>query len=325
MLPVGDSSAGFRQVAKALAALFVAGCQATPSEPCRLGRATDVPLTLRDGHLFAAPVLNGKPTAMWFDTGAQITTLTTTAASRLSLTLMPLRGSLEGVGGGNLAYGFTARSFQIGRLRGHNFQLLAADLGLSRPGRETDGLLGADFLASYDVDLDLPDNKAVLFKTVGDCTKPTAALGGDLYIVPMSDAAGDTDPRPHIRVNVAGKALTAVLDTGAPGSLLFRDAARSVGLRLSALTMDPHFRAAGTGSGTTGAVSHTLAALVVGDLTISNLPVTIVDQAAPADADMLLGLDFMSRVHTWLSFSSRSIILQYPPLPSPAAPSTANQ
>ena len=298
---------GFRLLIGSL----LAGCQA--SGPCQLGLATEIPLTFQDGHLFAAPLLNGQAVSMWFDTGAQITTLTTAAADRLSLTLMPLRGTLQGVGGSAAAYGFVARSFQIGRLQGHNFQLIASDLGLSRPGHLTDGLLGADFLAAYDVDLDLPDSEVTLFKTAGDCSRPSAALGENLYTVPMSEQSRDTDPRPHLHVSIAGKTLTALLDTGAPGSLLFRNTARSIGLQPSVLAADPHFRAGGVGSGTASAVRHVLAPITIGELTVSNLPVAIIDQAAPADADMLLGLDFLSRVHAWLSFSSRTVILQYPP------------
>ncbi len=311
MVPVGELPAGTRRGFKFLfVSSLLAGCQA--SGPCQLGLATEVPLTLQDGHLFAAPLLDDQAISMWLDTGAQITTLTTAAADRLSLSLKPLRGTLEGVGGSNAAYGFVARSFQIGRLRGHNFQLLASDLGLSHRGRVTDGLLGADFLASYDVDLDLPHSKVILFRNAGDCSRPSTALGGDLYTVPMSEDSRGMDPRPHLRVSIAGKTLTALLDTGAPVSLLFRDAARSIGLQPSLLAADPHFRAGGVGSGTAAAVRHVLAPITIGELTVSNLPVAIIDQAAPADAGMLLGLDFMFRVRTWLSFSSRSVILQYP-------------
>jgi hypothetical protein len=47
------------------------------------------------------------------------------------------------------------------------------------------------------------------------------------------------------------------------------------------------------------------------------MPVEIVDQRSDEDADMLLGLDFLSRVHVWLSFSSRTLVMQYLPEPSP--------
>ncbi len=317
-VPVGEWPSGTRRgLTWLLAGGLLAGCQA--SGPCQLGLATEVPLRVRDGHLLATPLLNGQPTNMWFDTGAQITTLATAAADRLSLSLIPLRGTLEGVGGSSAEYGFVAGSFQIGRLRGHNFQLIASDLGASRAGPFSDGLLGADFLSPYDVDLDIAYGKAILFKTTGDCASPSAALSGDLYTVPMRPAGSGTDPRPHINVQVAGKTLTALLDTGAPTSLLFRDAARRIGLQPAGLVNDPRLRAGGVGSGTAPAVRHVLGSIEVGDLTVSNLPVVIIDQAAPPDADMLLGLDFFFHVHTWLSFSSRSVVLQYPPLPSPAA------
>ncbi len=254
---------------------------------------------------------------MWLDTGAQITTLTTDAARRLSLSLTMLNGSVEGIGGRSTAYGFVARSFQIGRLRGRNFQLVASDLGLSHRGIPTDGLLGDDFLAAYDVDLDLPDGKAILFKTAGDCSRPGADLGGELYTVPMFAGATSNDLRPHVRVSIAGKTLVAILDTGAPGSVLFRDTARKIGLQPASLATDPQFHTSGVGQRSPGAVLHVLTPIEIGDLTVSHLPVAIIDQAAPADSDMLLGLDFLARVHTWLSFSSHTVIFQYPALSSP--------
>jgi len=35
---------------------------------------------------------------------------------------------------------------------------------------------------------------------------------------------------------------------------------------------------------------------------------------------MLLGADFQARVHLWISYSSRTLIMQYPALPSPPIP-----
>ena len=63
-----------------------------------------------------------------------------------------------------------------------------------------------------------------------------------------------------------------------------------------------------------------LTPVTIGGLTVTHLPVAIIDQAAPDDTDMILGMDFMSRVHTWFSFSSKTLILQYPFLPSPHLP-----
>jgi hypothetical protein len=35
--------------------------------------------------------------------------------------------------------------------------------------------------------------------------------------------------------------------------------------------------------------------------------------------DVLLGEDFISRVHLWISYSSHTLIMQYPPKPSKKA------
>ncbi len=65
------------------------------------------------------------------------------------------------------------------------------------------------------------------------------------------------------------------------------------------------------------AVEHTIEATEVGELEILRLPVVLVDQNIPSGTDMLLGLDFIKRVHVWISYSSNSLIIQYPPRPSP--------
>jgi len=58
----------------------------------------------------------------------------------------------------------------------------------------------------------------------------------------------------------------------------------------------------------------------LGDLTLSHLPVTIADQARLGDTGVVLGYDFISRVHVWISHSSRTLIMQYPPSATPAVP-----
>jgi hypothetical protein len=61
-------------------------------------------------------------------------------------------------------------------------------------------------------------------------------------------------------------------------------------------------------------------AITIGDVTLNHLPVAIMDTRSDDDTDMLLGLDFLSRVHVWLSFSSHTVVMQYPARPSPQDP-----
>ncbi len=281
-----------------------------------MARATVLPLTSDGHHLFTATLLNDVPTTMIFDTGAQETTVTRQAAARLHLTLEP-HGYAMGVGGEQQGYQFVAKTFQIGTLHGRHLDMMASDMGMVSQNSRVAGLLGDNFLAAYDVDLDLPEHKAILYAKIAGCSSPAAALSGSLYSLPMVPADNPNDHRPRVKVEIDGKTLTALVDSGASHTLVFRDAARRLGLRLADLNADPHFRAGGIGPGRPDAVRHVLTPVTVGDLTIRNMPAAIVDQASLGQDEMLLGLDFLVRVHAWFGFSSHTLIMQFPPQPSP--------
>jgi hypothetical protein len=59
------------------------------------------------------------------------------------------------------------------------------------------------------------------------------------------------------------------------------------------------------------------APVVIGDLTLSNMPVDVVDQRHMRNVDMVLGIDFLTRVHVWVSRSSDAVVMQYPPQATP--------
>jgi clan AA aspartic protease (TIGR02281 family) len=264
-------------------------------------------------------MLNDHPTRMIVDTGAMMTVIRLDTAQRLHLTLDE-RGYGEGIGGRQTNYVFDARTFAIGRLHGQHLTLDASEMG--QPSREgfEGGLFGADFLAAYDVDLDLPEHKAILYKPVKGCGHAAAFLSQPLYGLPMLSSYNPSDYRAHISVGIEGKRLRALVDTGAPHTVIFRQAAHRVGLSWNDLKGDPHFHVGGIGPRASEAIRHKLTSLTIGELTVRNLPVAIVDDNLGED-DMLLGLDFLSRVHAWFDFSSKTLVLQYPPKPSPPAPS----
>ena len=291
--------------------LGLAGCQTAQPPRCTLARATELPLRLADGHLLVDAVLNGTPTSLIFDTGADATVISMLAANRLSLPLIPA-GRFLGVGGAGRAFVFLTSSFQLGALHGTRLRLVASDMTMLGSADAPDGLLGDNFLSAYDVDLDLPDRKAVLYVASAGCTHPAAALPQPLYVTPMLPRPAD-DLHPVVQVGIGGQSFSASIDTGAPHTVIFADAARRLGLDIADLTQDFHFRAFGVGPDRPQAVRHVLAEMRVGDVAIHNLPVAIIDQSAMRGVDMLLGLDFLSRIHAWLSFSSHTLIMQYPP------------
>jgi clan AA aspartic protease (TIGR02281 family) len=297
------------------AAVLLAGCQAAPPPGvCKMGLATDLALFPKAGHALTPAKLNDAPAMLILDTGAQFTTITRTTADRLNLAVMPTNGSMGGLGGVRSVYLFDAASFQIGRLQGHDLRLLMSEIVLS-PDGSVDGLLGSDFLANYNIDLDFPEHKARLFKVLEGCVNPAAPLDPPLLGAPLATGRNPQDLRPFVNVQIAGKTFRAAVDTGAPSTLMFSNAARRLGLDPEKLTADQHFLAAGPGPSLRAAVRHVISPMTIGDVTVSNMPIAIADQPS-FDTDMLLGLDFLTRVHVFLSFSSHTMLMQLPPRPS---------
>jgi len=301
--------------------LFLTGCgpNSVPP-PCSLAFATALPLRFSFDQALTPAVLDGQTTSMVLDTGSQFTLVTKSTADRMNLAIVAARGEINGIGGSRGVYVFSARSFQIGRLQGKSLPLMVSDFVLSPGGRPADGLLGADFLASYDVDLDFPASQARLFRVLGTCSAAPTTLGGQLFQAPLVGSDRKLDTRPFVRVQVAGKTLLAAVDSGAAHTLIFGNAARRIGLRLEDLAQEPHFRARGLGPDTPVIVRHVMTPITIGEVTFRNLPVAIMDESSPDNTDMLLGLDFLSHMHVWLSFSSQMMMMQYPPEPSPPVP-----
>jgi predicted aspartyl protease len=305
---------------RALAVLFpllAAGC-ATDTAPgqCKLGHLTDLPL-LSSNILLTPAILNDHPTTMMLDTGGAVTLITKRAADRLGLALQSTGGYLHGIGGAQALYAFQADSFRIGQLHGAHLTLGVSDIGIGPHDSQIDGIFGADFLSDYDVDFDLPENKIGLFKVVAGCNTPDAHLDGPLYLAPFATPTLANDLRPHVRVSIGGIPLDAVVDSGAQRTAMYRNAADRLGLRLEDLALGQHDHAIGIGPQARDEVRLIMAPMRIGEITVSHLPVAVIDQRSDDNVDMLLGLDFLTHVHVWLSFHSHTMIMQYPPRPSP--------
>jgi predicted aspartyl protease len=306
-----------RQALGVALALALAGCAAAPEGGvCRMAQVSHLTLEPYDQHLLVGAQINGLPARLIFDTGAFTSTLTPAAVTRLRLDhSIGYLGRVAGIGGSSSAEIVSARTISLGGLHGRNFHFLAADIGFLTSPLGPDGLLSTDLVSKFDIDLDFPDRQAVLYQPIGDCTSPSAFLQGPLYEVPLRPTGEDR--RPRVKVEIGGKSFVALIDTGAPRSTIFRRAAARLGLRIADLTADRHLTWRGVGPRPVRAVRHIFAPVTVGDLTVNNMPVDVLDQVSTDEVDMLLGADFQRRVHLWISYSSRTLIMQFPPRPSP--------
>ena len=312
---------GFRVGWGILAALQC--CAQAAAQDCTLGRVAELPFTIERSHLVVEGKINGNDARLIFDTGAHTTFLFEPAVGRLNLH-PPFHedhgsdalGTATGIGGDASARIVEAKTLDFGGLRAHNFTMLVTDSRLGMGQDAPDGLMSSDMLAKYDIDLDFQGQRIHLFYPTGDCSHPAAYLHGNLYQVPMLPRSADASPR--IEVQIGATTLVAELDTGAPFSVIAPSAAARAELKPDA--GDRGEMISGIGPEAVRAAIITVPAVEMGDLEFQNTKLRIATlNASQADdrVDMILGLDFLTKLHPWLSFSSKTFIFQFPPAPSP--------
>jgi hypothetical protein len=109
-----------------------------------------------------------------------------------------------------------------------------------------------------------------------------------------------------------------MIDTGANFSAIFRHTAERVGVHMEDASARQHGSGRGIGPQTVASVRMKLDTVDVGDLEFTNMPVEVLDDRRGDEVEMLLGEEFQRRVHLWISYSSHTLIMQYPPTASKA-------
>ncbi len=295
---------------------------------CALGAVAVLPTHMVGGH-FVFPVdVNGHPANLALDTGAFSTTFWLSSAEQLGISMRGTDTETSGVGGVRQIYRGTAKRFRIGSLDADNMEVAAAVSEVGARGWGADGVLGMNMMAAYDVDLDTPGQHVIIFEADGDCRKPNVALSPPLYSVALENVQNNRQA--VVELTIEGQRFRALLDTGAPGTVMYRHAANRLGMDLSGLRAPGHHVVRGIGPFGVAAMTHVFEHVSIGSLTVNNMQVEIVDQVErkrvhtgslltdPTDEegggqDMLLGADFLQKVHVWLSHSSHRLIMQYPP------------
>ncbi len=282
--------------------LLLAGCAGPPAGPCGKHLAADLPALLDRNRLEAEIGVNGTPTRLVIDTGAERSVLGAQTVSHLLLarskrsatTLTGLTGAGAAVSADD-AYA----TLELGGGARYSGRVAVADL----PG--VGGLVGADVLSAYDVELDVPASRVRLWKP-GACRADDLPWTGPRYAVGVDVSGGD---RLLLPVRLDGAPITAELDSGASSSLLSEDGARRAGVDRAALEADPVAAGRGVGQGVLGERLHRFAELEVGPERIAG-PRILTAPLQLRGADMLLGLDWLRSRRVWVSYGGGALFVQ---------------
>jgi predicted aspartyl protease len=276
---------------------------------CRADRPAELPVT-RLGNVPLVDVrVNGAPAVFLADTGAERTILSTAAAQRLGIAAhYEYARRMRSLGAAVSSGDARLRSLGLGSATLADFRVLVGSVSLpSAGGRPLDGLLGADFLGSFEVEIDLPHDRLILYQ------KPPCAISAPSWHAPYVTIAANRSlhDRLFFPVSLDGHRLAALIDTGAQLTALDAEAATAAGVTGAALARDPSANLRGAAAETVKSRAHRFNRLDIGGEVVRD-PVIVVATLGLQDADLVLGADFLRTRRAWLSYGSRRVFLTRP-------------
>ena len=139
---------------------------------CPLIPLAEMPLEVRGNMLFVQAKIDEEPVTLLVDTGAERTLLTEAAVDRLHLP-RDLQHATRTLGIGSPTATWDARLPNGIVLGATHFPVDSVTVGRfgihEVAGGSADGLLGADILLAFDIDLDLPARRITFYRARREC------------------------------------------------------------------------------------------------------------------------------------------------------------
>jgi predicted aspartyl protease len=254
--------------------------------------------------------VNGEPALLVFDTGAGASVILRAAVARLHPREDPDHTLIAaGVGGTSRAHPLIVDSFEVGGLALRDQRFGTGDIGAVLANPAPDGMLGNDILSGFDIDLDLADGQATLYRA-RECPRGAPPWTGPYATVPLLRDPGFA-PLYGVPIELDGYTLMATIDTGSETTVISSAAAAAIGITPAMLAGDPGGNVSGLGRETLAARRHTFHALSIGTLTIAD-PRLSVFPLPDFAGDVLLGTDIMRHHRVWLAYATHRMLISLP-------------
>lgn len=286
--------------------ILLARCEAPPEMSCDLKKVTEIPLEVQDNLLVARVGINGHWVDLVVDTGAERTTISGVTAERLGLQHdARYITHATGIGGTTTNMDVSIDRLVMGGVHFPISRLAVGTFNLqTERGLKADGLLGADILLAYEMDIDVPDGKLTLYRSR---VCPNAHPNWD---EPWVEIAGVRARKDRLLVpfeldNVAGM---AVLDTGAMGNDIGVNMARRMGLNDQTMAGDRRVQQRGIGPGVAISHLHQFQLIRIGPIAQLSPSITVLSSDFGV-GDALIGEQFLLGRRVWLSFQNRQLFV----------------
>jgi predicted aspartyl protease len=274
---------------------------------CGTGRIGEITVaTLRNAPIVTLSA-NGAPVTLLLDTGAEWTILTPAVAKRIDAQTprIEFQRQIRGIGSTLQTNEVELRSFTAGEVAIPWRRVRVASVNTpSVFSGPLDGVLGADTLSSFDIDLDLSRHRMAFY------TKQSCPGAAPAWTQPFTAIAAGRSPSNHLFFPVVldGHRISGLIDTGAQVSVLSKRAALAGGVTEAALARDRATVTLGAAAERLNSRVHRFSRLEVGGEVIRD-PELVVADFKLSEADVVLGIDFLSSRRIWLSYGSQQIFL----------------
>lgn len=292
---------------------------------CKLSEVVEWTVREGRGHLVVDGAINGAPVGIVLDTGATASIVLRKTAIRLDLPRREAKGRrMYGVGGETRVEVADIDDFTLGNVSTKGLSLYVAgeiDFG---PGR--DMLLGADFLSHFDIEFDLPSHKVRLFRPSGCNDVSLAYWTKETPGQVALEEATEARPRVAFTVEVNDMRIPAVLDSGAPGSVLSKAHAEAVGVVPGGAGVTASRPMGGLGARSAPSWIGMFTTFAIGNESMPDVRIRFSDlyadtshattgsriarNVAPTQP-MLLGADFLRAHRTYVANSQRRMYFTY--------------
>ena len=277
---------------------------AGPAEACEPTPIARLPIEIRNRLLTVPVSIDGQVLRLIVDSGAERTTLSEAAAARLKLPRdMKRIVTSVGVGGSGVNADGVVSNFTLGSTHLTPVERVAVGK-FGFDGTLADGLLGADILLAFDLDIDVAGKVLTIYSLRG-CTNSRPR-----WQEPFEAIRGVTVKKDRLLIpfQLDGVSGQAILDTGASHTTIGVQMAKRLGLTEESMSLDRKIVQAGVGAGSTTAHYHWFRELRIGPAAKTGLMLSVLSVDAGI-GDALIGADFLEGRRVWLSFSTKQVFV----------------
>lgn len=260
----------------------------------------EIPVRIIGHRPIAMLTLNGVETPMLVDSGAFHSFLSPSTAAQLKLPLrhLPFGMDIEGYTGDVEAQ--LTRVDRVG-LRGVEIKNVDFVVGGSERAHGIMGVLGRNILSAMDTEYDLAHGVIRLSNPGPECRSANLAYwanGAPVVMAELKRGRSSRDTAIRMEIAINGKSTVALLDTGAPMTVLTLKTAKRAGIAVDGLVPNGYSR--GAGEGRAKSYLGMVDTFEVGGEKISNIKMSIDDNDV-FDDGMLLGLDYFLAHRIYIS------------------------